>query len=147
MSYINYDWNLNEAPKKETGSLIPIEENLQAYTPSTLLKPGQIEIKLFNNLYTQTAYFDEESKKKDLNERSTYFTGIINSLYGITIDINVGLDVYIKSVRFDSESSSPFSVFNFSSDADTRTALTQFGPKIKISPFKSFRNLAFQSTF
>ena len=64
VSFITYDWSLNEIPQKGTGSLLLKQENLQAYTPSTLLKPGQIEIKLFNNLYTQTAYFDEESKKK-----------------------------------------------------------------------------------
>jgi uncharacterized protein DUF547 len=147
LSYTTYDWSLNIVQQKETGFSDPNVENLQAYTPSTLLKPGQIEVKLFNNLYTQTTFFDENSKKKDQNSRSTYFTGIINSLYGISSDFNVGLDLYIKSVRNDSESSSPFSLFEFSSDANARTALAQVGPKIKISPFKSFRNLAFQSTF
>jgi hypothetical protein len=147
VSFITYDWSLNEISQKGTKSLLPKQENLQAYTPSTLLKPGQIEIKLFNNLYTQTAYFNEESKKKALNERSTYYTGIVNSLYGITSDFNIGINIYIKSVRNDNESSSPFSLFNFSSDANSRTALAQFGPKVKISPFASIPNLAIQSTF
>ena len=147
IDYIPYDWTLNKIIKKQKSHILPKKENLQAYTPSTLLKPGQIEIKLFNNLYTQTAYYDEESKKKDQNSRSTYFTGIINSLYGISSDINIGLDVYIKSVRNDIESSSPFSLFKFSSDANASTALAQIGPKVKISPFKSLRSLAFQSTF
>jgi len=147
IEYITYDWKLNTIKKKETGFSAPKIENLQAYTPSTLLNPGQIEIKLFNNLYSQTAYYDENSKKKDQYSRSTYFTGIINSLYGISPDINLGLDFYIKSVRNDLESSSPFSLFKFSSGSDSRTALAQIGPKVKISPFKSYRNLAFQSTF
>jgi len=127
--------------------IIFLSKNLQTYTPSTLLKPGQIEAKIFNNLYTQTEFFDEDSKKKAQNNRSTYFTGIINSLYGITPNINIGIDFYLKSVRNDTENSSPFSLFNFSTGANSRTALAQFGPKIKISPFKSYRNLAFQSTF
>jgi hypothetical protein len=147
ISFITYDWSLNKIHKKETGFSPSKQENLQAYTPSTLLKPGQIEVKLFNNLYTQTAYFDTVSKKKDQNSRSTYFTGIINSLYGITPDFNVGLDLYIKSVREGSESSSPFALFKFSSGTNARTALSQFGPKVKISPFKTFKKLTFQSTF
>jgi hypothetical protein len=147
VSFITYDWNLNDIPKKGTGSILPERENLQAYTPSTLLKPGQIEIKFFNNLYTQTAYFDEESKKQELNERSTYYTGIINFLYGITQDLDIGFDMYIKSVLIDSESGSPLSVFKFSSGNNARTAFTQIGPKIKFSPFASVRNLAIQSVF
>jgi hypothetical protein len=147
IDYITYDWTLNKVIKKQKSLMLPRKDNLQAYTPSTLLKPGQIEIKLFNNLYTQTAYYDEDSKKKDQNSRSTYFTGIINSLYGISSDINIGLDIYIKSVRNDKETSSPFSLFKFSSDVNSRTALAQIGPKVKVSPFKSLRSLAFQSTF
>lgn len=146
IAYISYDWSLNILTKKATGNRIPNVGNLQAYTPSTLLKPGQIEIKLFNNLYSQTAFFDENSKKKEQNSRSTYFTGILNSLYGISEDLNVGLDLYLKSVRNDSESSSPFALFQFSSNKNSRTAVAQIGPKIKISPFKTIRNLAFQST-
>jgi hypothetical protein len=147
VSIITYDWSLNDIPQKGTGSLLPRQGNLQAYTPSTLLKPGQIEIKFFNNLYTQTAFFDEESKRIAQNGRSTFYTGIINSLYGATTNINIGIDLYIKSVRNDNESSSPFSVFKFSSDADSRSSFAQIGPKIKISPFASFRNLAIQSVF
>jgi len=147
VDYITYDWSLNTTDKKESGSIVPRHNNLQVYTPSTLLKPGQIEVKLFNNLYTQTELFDDQRKKKAQNSRSTYFTGIINSLYGINNDINIGIDFYFKSVRNDTEDSLPFSLFKFSSNENSRSALAQLGPKIKISPFKSYRNIAFQSTF
>ena len=41
---------------------------------------------------------------------------------------------------------SPLSVFNSSADGDSRSAFTQIGPKIKISPFSGLRRLAIQST-
>jgi hypothetical protein len=147
ISFLTYDWSLNDIPSKRTGSFIPERDNLQAYTPSTLLKPGQIEIKFFNNLYTQTAYFDEESKKKELNERSTYYTGIINFLYGLSPNFNIGFDFFIKSVFIDPESGSPLKVFKFSSDANSRTSPTQFGPKLKFTPIESIRNLSIQTAF
>ena len=145
LSYITYDWNLNNLIKKETGLILPKQENLQAYTPSTLLKPGQIEIKFFNNLYTQTAFYDEEGKKQELNERSTYYTGIINFLYGLTQDVDIGFDIFIKSVFIDTTRGSPFAIFRFESGSNSRSAVAQIGPKVKISPFKSIRNLAIQS--
>jgi hypothetical protein len=147
VSSITYDWTLNNFQRKSRGSLLPERENLQAYTPSTLLKPGQIEIKFFNNLYTQTAYFDEGSNKTELNERSTYYTGIINFLYGLSPSFNIGFDLYIKSVLNDSESGSPLKVFKFSSDANLRSAATQIGPKLKATPIASIRNLSIQTTF
>jgi hypothetical protein len=147
ISFITYDWTLNDIEKKSTGSILQERDNLQAYTPSTLLKPGQIEIKLFNNLYTQTAFFDKETNKQEQDVRSTYYTGIINFLYGLTPDLDIGFDALIKSVLIDPESGSPFALFKFSGDANQRTALTQLGPKIKFSPFSTIRNLAIQTVF
>jgi hypothetical protein len=145
ISYITYDWTLNDIPKKSSGSILPERENLQAYTPSTLLKPGQVEIKIFNNLYTQTAFFDEERQKQEQDERSTYYTGIINFLYGVTQNLDIGFDIFIKSVYIDTTRGSPFAIFKFESGLNSRSALAQIGPKVKISPFKSIRNLAIQS--
>ncbi|MBT8195925.1 MAG: hypothetical protein KJO64_05830, partial [Bacteroidia bacterium] len=39
----------------------PIDStSLFKYTPASLLKPGQLEAKLFNNLYTQTSFYNRE---------------------------------------------------------------------------------------
>ena len=74
VDYYSYDWNLNEYKRTKTGHFIIESDNLQAYTPSILLLPGQFEVKQFNNLYTQTAFFNEDGDKVNLNERPTYFT-------------------------------------------------------------------------
>ncbi len=36
---------------------------LQTYTPAVLFHKGEFELKIFNNLYTQTAYFDDGSNE------------------------------------------------------------------------------------
>jgi hypothetical protein len=145
IDYYTYDWRLNEYKENKTGQAIFETGNLQAYTPSTLLSPGETEIKIFNNLYTQTAFFDSDANKVDLNARSTYFTNISSFLVGVKPNINIGFDVYFKSVRNGGESSSPLSVFQFSSGNNTRTALTSFAPKIKLSPFSKLRNFSIQT--
>lgn len=147
IEYINYDWKLNDLKiykNKETGLI-----DLQSYTPSVLLAKGEYELKVFNNLYTQTAYFDENLDKIDQNGRSTYNTILTSFLYGITEDINLGFDVWIKSVRNDIQSSSPLEVFGFNNSLTSRNAISGIGPKIKISPFSSgfFEKLSIQSTF
>jgi hypothetical protein len=145
VDYYTYDWRLNEYIENKTGQFLIETGNLQAYTPSTLLSPGEVEIKIFNNLYTQTAFFNSDAKKVNLNERSTFFTNISSFLLGVKPNINIGFDVYIKSVRNSGESSSPLSVLKFSSGNNTRTALTSIAPKIKLSPFAKLRNFSFQT--
>jgi hypothetical protein len=146
ISFITYDWSLNDFTFTDDQTKPSDGENLQAYTPSKLLSKDQFEIKIFNNLYTQTEFFNEEREKIEQGSRSTFFTGIVNFLYGINSSINVGFDLYFKSVRNDEESSSPFTLFEFSSNENARTAIAQIGPKIKISPFSSFSNFSFQTT-
>jgi hypothetical protein len=143
LDYYTYDWSLNDSYEKENLDVTSI--NLQEYTPSTLLNPGQTEIKLFNNLYTQTAYFNQEAERTDLNQRSTYYTGIAYFLYGITNRINAGFDLYFKSVLIDQKSSSPFSIFNFSTSSNSRNAFTSIAPKIKVTPIPSISNLSIQT--
>lgn len=145
IDFYTYDWRLNESKEVRTGQFLIQRDNLQAFTSSTLLRPGEIEVKTFNNLYTQTAFFNADGDKVDLNTRSTFFTNITSFLIGATPNINVGFDVYFKSVRNAGESSSPLSVFKFSSGNKSRTALTAFAPKIKVSPFPSLRNLSLQT--
>jgi hypothetical protein len=122
-----------------------VSGTVREYTPSKLLYTGQYELKQWFNLYTQTAYFNENGDRTDLNGRSTYLTGISYFLYGLTRNLNVGADLYIKSVREDDVSSSPFSIFKFSSDANSRTTITSIAPKIKFSPLKRFPGLTVQT--
>ena len=118
----------------------------QVYTPSVLLKKDQFEVKLFNNLYTQTAFFDENNRRVDQNTRATYFTGIGQLLYGFSSKTNAGLVFLFRSVRIDTSASSPLAVFKFERSSNTRTALSSVGPTIRFAPFKKSENLSLQST-
>ncbi|MDZ7741853.1 MAG: DUF547 domain-containing protein [Bacteroidota bacterium] len=153
IAYYPYDWSLNEA-ETEHSLMIPEsgpdQSNIQEYTPSKLLRKTQIEMQLFNNLYSQTAYRDGDREVVDLNSRQTYYTGLFYFLYGISENsrINIGLDMNIRSVRIDSnESNSPFKIFAFAGPPNARTAIATLGPKIKFRPFENFIGFSVQSAF
>lgn len=157
VSYYQYDWSLNEYNGAKSGSREELKKKdegektlIQTYTPSSLLKEGQFEVQLFNNLYTQTGFRNEDREKIEEGMRSTYFTGLFNILYGISKNrrINVGMDINIKSVRLDEdEDGSPLKVFRFKDSPDSRTALSSFGPKIKFTPGAQLPNFSVQSAF
>ncbi|WP_462247839.1 hypothetical protein [Ekhidna sp.] len=110
------------------------QDNLQNYTPSILFDNGDWEYKSFQNLYTQTKSFDSGGSKKDNGRRENFFTSINQFLYGVNDQINVGFDVWIKHASHSADTIS------------SQTALTGFGPKIKIAPIKSLPRLSLQST-
>ena len=157
IGYITYDWQLNDSKKKvltgdnlggglDQTTLLP-GENLQAFTPSTLLVRGQVDVKIFNNLYTQTAFFNDSGSRVDAQRRDSYFTSIVSILVGYSSRLNFGVDLYPKAVRVGSEGSSPFSVLQFTTNNDSRAALAAIAPKIKFNPFKKVPRLAAQVAF
>lgn len=125
------------------------ESNIFTYTPSRLLKKGQFEIQLFNNLYTQTAYRDGNRDKVELDTRDTYYSALFYALYGISKSskVNVGFDINLKSVYIDTTKGSPLNVFRFDKTSHSRTAITSLGPKIKFQPFRNFSSFSIQSAF
>jgi hypothetical protein len=154
ISYYDYDWNLNDLQKsvvQSTQSVQPKIDNpksgLQSYTPSVLLGKGEWEYKFFNNLYTQISGFDSEGNKINYHSRSNYFSSINQFLIGVNPRLNIGGDIWIKSVRIDTEKSSPFALLKFEKSPLTRTAISGIGPKIKIAPFRKLSHLSIQSTF
>ncbi len=112
------------------------EENLQRYTPSVLLSKGNWEFKNFNNIYTQTKSFDSDGKKSDTGRRDTYYTMINQFLYGLSPNINIGMDLWIKSVNISGMDAN-----------QSRSGISGVGPKIKIAPFKKLPYFSWQSTF
>ncbi len=155
-----YDWSLNSysgtTPFPAAGgtgtSLVerPTGSNVQTFTPSVLLRKDQVEVKLFNNLYTQTHWYNNtDGERSALNQRQTFYTGIFQFLYGASDQarINVGFDVNLKGVRYDGDpDSSPLLVFGGDSDT-SRMTITSFGPKIKFSPIKKLDHFSIQSAF
>lgn len=124
--------------------------NVQNYTPSVLLSHNQYEISLFNNLYTQDGYRNEDGKFIDAPGQQTYYTGMLQFNYGISKSnrINIGLDVNLKAVRLDSmEGSSPLKVFSFANNDFSRTEVASIGPRIKINPCYGVKNFSFSSSF
>ncbi len=121
-------------------------QSIQRFTPSTMLAPGQIEVKLFNNLYTQTSVFDEDGERVKLDTRSSYFTSILQAQYGLRKSLNVGFDLYFKSVHVDVWDASPFDVLGFGNDTLSQTALTVLGPRVKFAPLQSVPTLSLQGT-
>ncbi|MCG8699137.1 MAG: hypothetical protein MI922_13875 [Bacteroidales bacterium] len=123
------------------------DKNIQQYTPSVLIEKGHWEYKFFNNLYTQTKGFDDSGDKINYDGRGSYFSSINQFLYGVGPKLNVGFDLWVKSVRLDDTESSAFKTLTFENSPNTRTAISGFGPKIKIAPLKSVEKLSLQSTF
>ena len=151
VSFYTYNWALNTVePAGATGASVKEDIlNVQTYTPSSLLKKGQFEVQLFNNLYTQTAFRDETGDKVELNTRDNYFTGLFYVLLGTSKSgrINLGFDVNFRSVRIDPDpNSSPLKVLTFEDTEFSRTGISSLGPKIKILPFKSIPNASIQSS-
>lgn len=121
--------------------------NVQAYTPSVLLTPGQWEVKHYNNLYTQTFAFDAEGSRAALGQRGTWFASINSGMTGLNDRWNVGAEFWLRSVRLDQPSSSALNLFRFENNSMARTAPAYVGPKVKFLPFENQRRLSVQSTF
>ncbi|MFB6231779.1 MAG: DUF547 domain-containing protein [Salinibacter sp.] len=159
LSFKEYDWGLNDLRDEDRGDPVSSKRrdtrdaqmgfgsrdtrddqraqsqpSLQTFTAATLVEPGQVDIKLFNNLYTQTAYFNGDGERLSQERRSTYFTGILTSFVGVTPTLNLGAELYFKSVRNDSPDSSPFRALTFESRSQSRTSLTAIAPQAKYAP-------------
>ena len=120
--------------------------NLQNYTPSKLLEKGKIDIKWFNNLYTETKTND---KGNTFNiDRQTFFTASIEIFTGVTQSkkLNAGLIIDFRSNSFAGQSTT--SVFGFRNEAGkSRVGIAHVAPSIKFAPFKTLSNFSVQSSF
>ena len=101
-----------------------VQKNVQNYTPSTLIDKNQAEFKLFNNLYTQTLFFNEEGTKQDAGGRSTYFTSIAEYNYGVSSNVTLGGELWFKSAYVGTAASSPTNVLTFSNSSKARTGMS-----------------------
>lgn len=121
------------------------KSNIQTYTPSKLLDKGQWDLKVFNNLYTETktTFNDVEADK----ERENYFTSTLEIFTGVSEDnrINVGVLLEYRSNNIGGRSAT--SVFNFENDGAARIGLSSFAPAIKFQPIESIGNFSIQAAF
>jgi len=101
-----------------------------------------VEIILLNNLYTQTHFFNAEWEKQKQDYRSTYYTGILESSYGLSGRFNVGLDAFYKAVRIRSV---PLQTLTFEQNRNAHHAFTGIAPKVKVAPLASLQNLTIET--
>lgn len=121
------------------------KSNIQTYTPSKLLNKGQWDIKLFNNLYTETKFADGNGTSI-AKARENYFTSTIEAFTGVSENnkLNFGAIIEIRSNTNGGRNA--FSVFSFDDDATTaRSGITSFAPAIKLQPFSTVGNFSIQT--
>jgi hypothetical protein len=121
------------------------KSNIQTYTPSKLLDKEQWDLKIFNNLYTETkATFNAVKADK---ARENYLTSTLEIFTGVSENnrINVGVLLEYRSNNIGGRSTT--SVFNFENDGAARNGLSSFAPAIKLQPIGGIGNLEIQFTF
>lgn len=145
-TYYPYNWDLNDQVITTSSSTL---SNVATYTPSVLLKKGQIEVQIFNNLYTQTAWRDPTGTLQPLGSRGTWNTMLFTFNYGVSKSsrFNLGLDVNLRSTRTDAENSNAIDILKFEQNSTNRTTISTIGPKIKWNPIKSVSKFSIQSSF
>ncbi len=145
LGFYAYNWSLNDwknsgEPAVPASGTDPDPANAIRYVVSATIPRGQLETKIFNNLYTQTT-----GNGTVRTDRSTFFTTFISSLYGVSNRFNAGLELRYRRVRNESLPSSALSVLGTGGMAQTREGLTSIGPKIRWAPVPKWSNFSIQS--
>jgi hypothetical protein len=117
----------------------PEQSNIQQYTPSKLIGKGQVDLKWFNNLYTETKSTFVDGKAP----RQTFFTSTFEFYTGIGNNNRVNLG-FIARVRSNVVADrGALEVFNFDGETGTaRSGLTAIAPSVKFVPFPSISNFS-----
>ncbi|MFS4468588.1 hypothetical protein [Maribacter sp. 2210JD10-5] len=119
------------------------KSNIQQYTPSKLIEKGQVDIKWFNNLYTQT----KSTFSEGTEPRQTFFTSTFEFYTGVGNNkrVNLGLIARLRSNVISNRGA--LEVFSFDGEEGTaRSGLTAIAPSIKFVPFASLSNFSIQSS-
>lgn len=146
-NYYNYNWSLNAQGTNEKMSKKEDEptSNLQDYTPSVLLKRGQVELKSFYNIYTQKITRNGEGDRIEVGGRQSYLNIAYQFNYGATRSgrVNFGFDLHLATFSDGSSIYSPV----FMSGENNITVFGAFGPAIRFTPFKKISKLSVRSAF
>jgi hypothetical protein len=131
------------AQDEKEDSNAPEQSNIQQYTPSKLIGKGQVDLKWFNNLYTET-----EDTFNGAIPRQTFFTSTLEVYTGVGENKrwNIGA---IFEFRSNVISGRPaLDVFKFDGeDTSARSGFTSIAPSVKFVPFTSVSNFSIQSSF
>ena len=138
-----YDWSLNDVGK--LANIGQLGNNAARYVVSAAIPKGQVEIKWFNNLYTQKTR--NQPNDADFAQCSTFFTSSLSVVYGIGNRINLGFDARYRRVRYDEPPATALGVFAFKNNPQTRQGLTGLGPKLRIAPFPRLPDFSVQTAW
>ncbi|MFK8058743.1 MAG: hypothetical protein AB8B78_01515 [Polaribacter sp.] len=139
--------SLQSFAQEDTEDKDDSKSNIQTYTPSKLLDKGQLDIKFFNNLYTETEDLFGANGAKRTKPRETFFTSTLEIFTGISDNnrLNIGLLLEYRSNVINGKSAT--SVFNLGNDVNSRHGLTSIAPAIKWQPIEGIGNFSIQSAF
>jgi len=148
IKYYDYNWTLNDTDLKVDIGNGDMNEN-QVYNAGSLLKKGQIDLTLFNSVYTENKTNWEGI---DYSGYRTTFAGtLIQFTYGTSENarMNLGVDVNIKGSGTgpDSSFSDVFTPLALENSPSTRFGIATIAPKIKLSPLKNVKEFTMQSSF
>ncbi len=142
LAYSTYDWSLND--QRTVGQSAATQSaNAFRYVTSATIPKGQVELKIFNNLYTQRT----TSNGEDLDARSTFHTTSISALYGINQRFNLGVDLKYRRTLNSGIPSAALDVFKSLDGPTGRTGITGIGPRIRWAPIPEWSGFSLQSTF
>ncbi len=120
---------------------------IQNLTPSKLIGEGQIDIKWFNNLFTQTRIANVDGDVRSAS-RENFFTSTLDAFYGVSENrrVTVGAILEFRSNTIGGRGA--FDVFSFDGERGTaRSGLTSIAPSVKFVPFKNLSNFSVQTSF
>ncbi len=144
--YLDYDWSINDTAAAAATSVDGKKAaNSARYVTSSTIAKGTVELRFFNNLFTQRF---EESDQMSAN-RGNFFTTTVSGLYGVNKTFNAGIEFKYRRVSNSTFPSSVLTVFGNDDDPDvfnTRARITGIGPKIRWAPTAALPNFSIQST-
>ena len=124
------------------------QSNIQKYTPSKLIGKGEYDIKLFNNLYTQTRSADENGDVTSNEPRQNFLTTTLEVYTGVGNNKRVNLGGILRFRSNTVDGRDVLDVFKFDGESNTaRSGLTAIAPSIKFTPFANVGNFSIQSSF
>jgi len=147
IDYYEYDWSLND--QKTIGqSTADQSANAFRYVTSATIPKGQIELKIFNNLFSQQIANSEA--ETDLQQRSTFNTTSVSALYGLTPRFNLGFNLNYRRTFNSGTDRNALAVFKsldeLSGGDSGRSGITGIGPRIRWAPIPKWPGFSLQST-
>ena len=142
-SYMDYNWAINDI--NNTAGFTISGQDIRYFT-SYLYGPGQYEVSIFNNYFTELRGGDF---------RSNFFTSFIRYTHGYSKKINFSLDFKWRAVSFGNANEvSMFDALNHGNEGSTlqgdeeisfrKIGLSAIIPRVKYQPFNTRPNLSVQ---